>query len=503
MASDHPSLSKGMNNLIVESRIGVGILLIAAPAIYSVEAFFQELTSYLSLNDLSWPVCLWIVSYLLTNIRFIVGNFEHIKSPKWTSRSSLGFTMDTFFILGMHAILVLAARSPFVDPHDLLIWRNPIIILSALFVLDLVWIVTRLFVDRFADKLESGFHQDFSQSREFVGRIMASLRGIPSPYLSTWLAANVLLLLCTVITVYILLYGVPYLGLKESNDLALSLSALSSTWWYPVFFLVASLLAFVIDLPSMDFWRSDPKYKCKIEILTHCLHQMLIELGYVVKDGSTETLDFKDQKEKDVECFSAFVIWPVGQSRNGGGARVLGSSFQEPDCCLAAESSRVVLLKTNDSEVLLNSAKTMMTHFGTSRFGMFLASKPTSGQLHCLNSALSDLGNQPDVPPEGTADGEETPKGCWPIRPRPQIKANLNYELRLYYPSIGDDGPSVEKIDQITVISISKYEQDRLSEFSERISIAIGYARGQSRIQGHGPSPGDPQESLPQSQTAQ
>ena len=108
-----------------ESRGFLALLLVGAPALYSVEAYFTTLTEALKApGEINWfASTVFSLVFLTLNVRFINGNYDHIRSPQWADRNlgktGFAFFIDVSAIILMHALLVVMATRTFLTAQGL------------------------------------------------------------------------------------------------------------------------------------------------------------------------------------------------------------------------------------------------------------------------------------------------------------------------------------------------------------------------------------------------
>lgn len=200
--------SSAVSKIAFEDTRGfLATLLVGAPALYSVEAYFSTFNEALKVSSqVDWRSSVaFSIIFLTLNIRFINGSYEHIKSPKWVDpayeKTGFAYIIDVLFTITFHAILVIMATRCFITDSGLPVGIDPKILkelpnswycpgffacLLVLLTADILWLSYKV-----------GVNFLFEPPSKFAGLRNGSLHkfaqaicGAYNPSIFTWLKFN-------------------------------------------------------------------------------------------------------------------------------------------------------------------------------------------------------------------------------------------------------------------------------------------------------------------------
>ncbi|RYZ77948.1 MAG: hypothetical protein EOP06_29990, partial [Proteobacteria bacterium] len=196
-----------------ESKGFLALLLIGAPALYSVEAYFTALNTALSgKENIQWlPSILFSLIFLTFNIRFINGNYDHIRNPQWVDadRGTVNFAylIDVCAVIFLHAILVVMASRTFINESSVTVGQELrtgatfycpgfFACLTTLLFADILWLFYKM-SSRFCISLVDNNAWKWKKGLAF-STFVNQFRGVYASSNSTWLVVNAvsLLILC-------------------------------------------------------------------------------------------------------------------------------------------------------------------------------------------------------------------------------------------------------------------------------------------------------------------
>jgi hypothetical protein len=201
---------------LMEFREFIALLFVGAPALYSFEAFFTSLNEALKVQDaVNWRVSAPLALVFMTlNIRFINGNYEHLRSPQWKNPklgdTSFSYVVDLCFVFLMHGLLVILATRSFILDTGLPVGVSDIpagkfycpgffASVIALLVIDVAWLLYRMLIYK---GLEST--QQAAKRRRginyYLYRLFHSLSGAFSDKMALWAIINMLTLFIFFVT---------------------------------------------------------------------------------------------------------------------------------------------------------------------------------------------------------------------------------------------------------------------------------------------------------------